>query len=289
MVQEVDPDSPASAAGLKPDDLLLTIDNRPVRSVDDVRRRLEEAQDSGKDLEVQFIRGGKRERVQVAVPTREASPAAGGTDEGHDSAEGPEFWIGVAIHPVSSSLRSHLDIPEGQGLIIDEVVPDSPAARAGLKEHDILLSLNDQPLDTVESMVKSVSEAGSKDVTLRVLRSGQEREIRVTPEKRPPDRLESRRRYPRDPFPFLGPVGVFEPYVQGPFRMRILPGGPMPPVIPSPPFVLPPNPFAGGPSASLEKRMQEMNDQLKELRHAVEDLRKEFLKGSTSPTHESQP
>jgi len=289
MVQEVAPESPASAAGLQKNDLVLTIDNRPVRSIDDVRRRIEAAPDSAKDLEIQYIRGGKRERVRVAFPARAAGPPAARSDADRESAEGPEFWIGGAIRPGSAALRSHLDIPEGQGLVVEEVVPDSPAARAGLKENDILLSLDDQPLDSIESLMKRVSEAGKKEVTLQVLRTSQTQEIRVTPEERKPGGPQPRLRNRPDRFPFLGPGIMIEPDGEGPIRMHILPGGPIPPGFPSPPIILPPNPFAGGPSASFDKRLQEMNDQLQELRQAVEDLRKEFLKRMNTPPYESQP
>ena len=55
----------------------------------------------------------------------------------------PKHWIGMLGGPATPELRAQLDIPEGQGLLVRQVVPDSPAAKAGLQDFDILLKAND--------------------------------------------------------------------------------------------------------------------------------------------------
>ena len=54
-------------------------------------------------------------------------------------------FLGVETSPVSGTLTSQLGLPEGSGLVVSRVMPDSPAA-GSLKEHDILLKLDDQLL-----------------------------------------------------------------------------------------------------------------------------------------------
>src|SRR5687767_4116277 len=50
---------------------------------------------------------------------------------------GPEgrssHWLGLECFPIDAALRSHLGLAEGEGLIIEQVVPESPAAKAELK------------------------------------------------------------------------------------------------------------------------------------------------------------
>src|SRR5262245_15019342 len=81
-----------------------------------------------------------------------AGPKLPPPDEGSDSdaprVEMPKYWIGLLGGPIPAddALRAHLDLPENQGLRVENVVPDSPAAKAGLKRHDILLRANDQDL-----------------------------------------------------------------------------------------------------------------------------------------------
>src|SRR5262249_14051927 len=49
--------------------------------------------------------------------------------------------LGVRVEPPSSVLADHLDLPKGRGIVVHEVIPDSAAAKAGIKPHDIILSL----------------------------------------------------------------------------------------------------------------------------------------------------
>ena len=58
--------------------------------------------------------------------------------------------------PVTPELRAQIDIPEGQGLLVRQVVPDSPAAKAGLKNFDILLRANDTDLHDMRDLMELV-------------------------------------------------------------------------------------------------------------------------------------
>src|SRR5207237_3713548 len=54
--------------------------------------------------------------------------------------------LGVRLDRPSGTLVDQLDLPKGQGLIVEDVVKDSAAAKAGLKKHDILLELAGKPV-----------------------------------------------------------------------------------------------------------------------------------------------
>src|SRR5687768_16620703 len=55
-------------------------------------------------------------------------------------------YLGVACSPVSEVLRRQLKLPEGTGLVVDYVEPESPAQTAGIDPHDVLIRLNEQIL-----------------------------------------------------------------------------------------------------------------------------------------------
>jgi len=59
---------------------------------------------------------------------------------------GPTPWLGVTVDEVSEELRAQLPIERGAGLVVRSVVPDGPAAQAGLQIHDVLVKLDDQLL-----------------------------------------------------------------------------------------------------------------------------------------------
>lgn len=101
--------------------------------------------------------------------------------------EMPKHWIGILGGPASPELRAQLDIPAGQGLLIRQVVPNSPAAKAGLQDFDVLLRANDADLHEMTELMELVRTAGEQGgaITLDVLRRGQHETITITPETRP--------------------------------------------------------------------------------------------------------
>jgi serine protease Do len=88
-------------------------------------------------------------------------------------------FLGVETMPVSATLTAQLNLPKGTGLVVQAVVPDSPAAVA-LKPHDILLKLDDQLL--IEPRQFSVLVRNHKEgdeVTLTYVRAGKEATAKV--------------------------------------------------------------------------------------------------------------
>lgn len=73
---------------------------------------------------------------------------------------------GTRFGPVSEALRSHFDVPKGQGLVVKRVESGSAAAAAGLRKHDVLLEIDGRPV---------VNESGVKD---RLLKGGSVKVLR---------------------------------------------------------------------------------------------------------------
>jgi membrane-associated protease RseP (regulator of RpoE activity) len=119
----------------------------------------------------------------------EASPFKGLPTPEQNAA--PKYWIGLlgGAIPADHPLRAHLDLPENQGLLVANIVPNSPAAKAGLKKHDILLKANDAELHEMTDLVGLVASEGEKkaQITLEVFRRGNRESIYLTPEERPAD------------------------------------------------------------------------------------------------------
>lgn len=105
--------------------------------------------------------------------------------EDHNLAKGKTYWLGVLCGPVPQALRAHLDLPEDTGLLVEDVVEEGPAEKAGLRVHDILLQAGDKNLQSPADLVDEVNRAADKPLTLQVLRAGKKLELSVTPEPRP--------------------------------------------------------------------------------------------------------
>lgn len=92
-----------------------------------------------------------------------------------------KFMIGVNCQPVSDAMTSQLRLESGVGLLVSSVNEDSPAAKAGIKLHDILLYAGQDELKTIDDLVKVVQESGEEDASFNVtlLRGGEEASVAV--------------------------------------------------------------------------------------------------------------
>jgi hypothetical protein len=88
--------------------------------------------------------------------------------------------LGVGVQPPSETLADQLDLPKGQGLVLREVGPNSAAAKAGLKPHDILLELAGKTVsNNPAEFVKQVKDIpADKPVNAVVLRKGKKETIK---------------------------------------------------------------------------------------------------------------
>ncbi len=86
----------------------------------------------------------------------------------------PEGRLGVGVSAPGATLAEQLDLPKGQGLAIEEVRPDSAAAKVGLKAHDIILELAGKPVssDLGDFQQQLAAIPANKPVEVLVLRRG---------------------------------------------------------------------------------------------------------------------
>jgi len=114
-------------------------------------------------------------------PGQPGGPPPGTPPERHERMpKVPVTYLGVETSDVPRVVSEQLGLAKGFGLVVDYVVPDGPAAAAGVQQNDIIKMLNDQILtepDQLSKLVRSYSEGTT--VTLTVLRKGKEEKISV--------------------------------------------------------------------------------------------------------------
>jgi len=107
-----------------------------------------------------------------------------------EQAEAPaenSYWVGAVIGPIPEPILAHIaegTIPEGKGICVMEVVPDSPAEKAGLKNFDVILKVNGEAVNG-EEFVEKVRASEGKKLTCEVLRAAKTQNIDLTPAERP--------------------------------------------------------------------------------------------------------
>jgi hypothetical protein len=144
------------------------------KQLDDLRREVAEMR-----RQLDQLRGGR----PAFTPGAPSFPGAGETPRypGFPGMRfGPHARLGVMVDPASETLADQLGLKKGQGLVVRDVMPDSPASKAGLKAHDVLVELNGKPVPgNVGEFAQMVSEIKADTaVDARVIRKGKEETVK---------------------------------------------------------------------------------------------------------------
>ena len=84
-------------------------------------------------------------------------------------------WLGISMQRITPDLASGLGLPRPAGLVVKEVFAKGPGERAGLKRNDVIIAINDQPIDDEASMrFRLATLAVGTSVPVRVVRGGKE-------------------------------------------------------------------------------------------------------------------
>ena len=92
----------------------------------------------------------------------------------------PRAWLGIQPEELAEQLRAQLEIEDGVGLLVADVVSGSPAEQAGLRKNDILLKIDGQPVRGEEGLAKFMEAAKpGQEAALTILRRGKEQDLKV--------------------------------------------------------------------------------------------------------------
>jgi len=95
-------------------------------------------------------------------------------------------WLGVGIQGLTKALSTQFGIKEGKGVLINEVYENDPAHTAGIKPGDIILTVDDQPVDSPNQLSRLVARVGpGQEAHIRLLRDGKELIYHVPMAERP--------------------------------------------------------------------------------------------------------
>jgi serine protease Do len=90
-------------------------------------------------------------------------------------------WLGVETHEVTSDKAKELKLTAERGVVLGKIVPDSPAAKAGLKENDIVTEINGQRVEGASQFRRMVHEIpAGRTIQLTVWRDGRTQTISAT-------------------------------------------------------------------------------------------------------------
>ncbi len=159
LVSSVENDSPAAKAGLEPGDVILSVNGKEIASSNELPPVIADIT-PGQSAKLQVWRKGGQRDIEVKVGNQKEEQVA--AKENKEAATGK---LGLAVRPLTAEERKQLD--GKNGLLIENAT--GTAARAGIRRGDVLLSVNGEPVASVEQLRSLVSKA-SKRVALLIQR-----------------------------------------------------------------------------------------------------------------------
>jgi serine protease Do len=120
------------------------------------------------------------EGFYLAIPADEALQGRADTLARGESAQSPRLGVAIAPNYVARRLRRAVGLPDTDGLLIRDVADDSPAARAGIAQGDLIVAAAGQPVRTPDDLFDALQAARGGTIELNIIRGTEERTIQVT-------------------------------------------------------------------------------------------------------------
>jgi serine protease Do len=127
------------------------------------------------------------EGFYLAIPADEALQGRAEALGRGESAASPRLGVAIAPGHVARRLRRAVGLPDADGLLIREVTQDTPAARAGLAQGDLIVTAAGQPIRTPDDLFDALQGAGGGTIELTIIRGTDERAIQVAFDGGQPD------------------------------------------------------------------------------------------------------
>jgi len=154
LIQQVISGSPADDAGMEAGDIVLEFDGRPMHTAQDLRRAAA-ATEPGTSVRVTIWRDGGELTVTVTIGSRDAEPTAAETD-----------WMGLSVQELTPDLADSFSEEDLRGVLVADVEPGAPAARAQVSAGDVIISVNQEPVPDVRAYREQVTKAADEQRAL---------------------------------------------------------------------------------------------------------------------------
>lgn len=121
----------------------------------------------------------------LAEDKPEVKPKDETKKKSEEAAEAKAYWLGLQVAKIPEQVREHRKLPKEEGILVTEVLPEGPAAKAGLKPQDVIVKAGKKAIKEPADLVSAVQATKRRPLTVEVLRDGNSQSFTLTPSPRP--------------------------------------------------------------------------------------------------------
>ena len=168
LVADVSSNGPAEKAGIERGDVIVSFDGKEIKESNDLPYRVA-ATPVGKGVPVEVVRKGQKKTLQVKIGELKEEPSAPETGEAERDSP-----LGMRVEQLTPEIARNLGLSETTGVVVVEVVPESPAAEGGVQPGDIILEVDQAPVKDLAQFNRKIkaSKAGDNILFLIKRRDG---------------------------------------------------------------------------------------------------------------------
>jgi len=156
LVGEVTPKSPSEKSGMKTGDVIIAVNEKKISDAREVRLMIG-SMAPGTKVQIEVNREGQNKNINVELAEMPAGEAEEGVETTPEESAQPEkatVFGGVAVADITDDIRTALNLSKDvKCAVIEEVDADSPAAKAGKHEGNVIQEVNKQPVRNAKELV----------------------------------------------------------------------------------------------------------------------------------------
>ncbi|HEV3139246.1 MAG TPA: trypsin-like peptidase domain-containing protein, partial [Vicinamibacterales bacterium] len=181
IVSGVTADSAAARAGVKQGDVIKSFNGKAVHDTNSLRNRVADS-GPGSTADLVVVRDGAEKHMTAKLDEANPDKMATRRDRGEsDNGSADKTALGVSVAPLTPELAQQLHAKNAQGLVVEDVDPDGRAADAGIRQGDIIESVNRQAVKSIEDLRSAIKRTADRPALLLINRSGNEIFVTVKP------------------------------------------------------------------------------------------------------------
>jgi serine protease Do len=173
LIAAVEPNTPASRAGVQPGDVIQTVNGQHVKDPRDLAVDIAGIQPGGA-AHLGVMRDGHEHTIDLHVAQL---PSQEQMAENQAPAQPGQTRLGLSLGDLSPDVASQLNLPNGtKGAVVTQVKPGSPADQAGIQAGDVIVGVGTHSVTDPTQAANAIRDAehnGDQAVALRIIHDGQ--------------------------------------------------------------------------------------------------------------------
>lgn len=193
IIGSVQRGGPADKAGLESEDVIVAIDNEPIREWAQLRTKIASTP-PGKTIQLKVVRDGREREVRVTLEALDPDQVASATPDGRGSSDDADGTgdrdaaldaearaiveeLGLTLTDLTEELRARARVGEDvEGVLVTSVTETSKTYRQGLRPGDVITQIQGEAVNSPETagrVLLSLNQRGEEAILLRIQRQGQ--------------------------------------------------------------------------------------------------------------------